>query len=204
MSTCGEQNTSVPTELAAQTRFCLIRHGTTDWNQEARIQGCTNTSLNEQGREEINRLAESIKDEGWELIVTSDLQRAVESGEIIGRTLKIPVFSYKGLRERSFGPLEGLRFEEMKAQYPEGSDQLSLAGLESRTQIEARALATMEVLASVFTTRQVIIVTHGGFLRAFFRVALGLDRKAPTNAERLEVIWNGKWHLGAEGSNNGG
>jgi probable phosphoglycerate mutase len=152
----------------------------------------------------VKELAARLHDEGWELILTSDLQRAKESGKILGETLKIPVFSYEGLRERSFGPLEGLRADEIELAYPAGSDGLSLPGLESRSEIEARALATMTVLASIFTHRRVIVVTHGGFMRAFFKAGLGLERKAPANAERVVVVWNGAWYLGEGGNENGG
>jgi broad specificity phosphatase PhoE len=195
MSIYEKPKLSAVTESTTLTKFCLVRHGTTDWNQQGRIQGCTDTVLNEQGRAEISRLAVEIADQGWELIVTSDLQRAKESGEIMGRILKIPVFSYQDLRERSFGPLEGLHFTEIEAKYPAGSDQPGLPGLESKPEIELRALATMTRLASVFTHRRVIIVSHGGFLRAFFRAGLSLERKAPANAEWVVVVWDGAWYL---------
>ncbi|HHW12899.1 MAG TPA: histidine phosphatase family protein [Firmicutes bacterium] len=195
---------SVPTGSRPATRFCLVRHGTTDWNRENRIQGVTDTPLNEQGRAEIGRLAVAMKDEGWEVVVASDLQRAAESGEIIGRELMIPVFFHKGLRERSFGPLEGLTFEEVKAEFPEGSDHLALPGLESRRAIEERAAATMAMLATVFAGRRVIVVTHGGFIRAFFRAGWGLERKAPANAERVVVVWDGTWQLVEGGRSNDG
>ncbi|HHT06370.1 MAG TPA: histidine phosphatase family protein [Hydrogenispora sp.] len=204
MSTNEPQKPSVPTGSPPTTRFCLVRHGTTDWNRENRIQGVTDTPLNEQGQREISQLAVAMKDEGWEVVVTSDLQRAAESGEIIGQTLKIPVFSHKGLRERSFGPLEGLTFTEIKTKYPEGSDHLALPGLESRRAIENRAMATMAMLTAVFAGRRVIVVSHGGFIRAFFRAGLGLERKAPANAERVVVVWNGTWQLTEGGSRNGG
>jgi broad specificity phosphatase PhoE len=195
---------SVPTGSRPTTRFCLVRHGTTDWNQENRIQGITDTLLNEQGRVEIDQLALELADEGWEVVVTSDLQRAAESGEIIGRALMLPVFFQKGLRERSFGPLEGLTIDEVMAEYPKGSDHLALPGLESRRAIEDRAVTTMVMLADVFTGRRVIVVTHGGFIRAFFRAGLDLERKAPANAERVVVDWNGTWQMVEGGNSNDG
>ncbi|HEY8391199.1 MAG TPA: histidine phosphatase family protein [Capillibacterium sp.] len=203
MSTYGKPKGSAPTG-PAPTSFCLVRHGTTDWNREERIQGCTDTALNEDGRTEIRRLAAELKEEGWELVVTSNLLRARESGEIIGEALKIPVFSHQGLRERCFGPLEGLRFKEIKAKYPGGTDGLVLPGLETRPQIEARALATMTMLAKVFTGKRVLVVTHGGFIRAFFRAGFGLERKAPPNAGRVLVVWDGAWYLGEGGNKDGG
>ena len=195
---------SVPTGTQTTTRFCLVRHGTTDWNQENRIQGATDTPLNGQGQMEIGRLAIALKNEGWELVVTSDLQRAAESGRIIGQELMIPVFSHRELRERSFGPLEGLTFAEIKAKYPKGSDHLALPGLESRRAIEARAMATMGMLATVFTGRRVIVVSHGGFIRAFFRAGLGLERRSPANGERVVVVWDGRWQLVEGGRRNDG
>lgn len=204
MSIYAKPKRSVPTGSPPVTRFCLVRHGTTDWNRENRIQGRTDTPLNEQGRKEIGQLAAALKDEGWEVVVASDLQRAAESGEIIGRMLEIPVFFHKGLRERNFGPLEGLTAAEIEAKYPEGSDHLSLPELETRTQIEARAVATMSMLATVFAGRRVLVVSHGGFIRAFFRAGLGLIRKSPANAERVVVVWNGTWQLVEGGRRNDG
>ena len=59
MSTYEQQKPSVPTGSPPTTRFCLVRHGTTDWNRENRIQGRTDTPLNEQGQREISQLAVS-------------------------------------------------------------------------------------------------------------------------------------------------
>ena len=65
-------------------------------------------------------------------------------------------------------------------------------------------MATMAMLTAVFAGRRVIVVSHGGFIRAFFRAGLGLERKAPANAERVVVVWNGTWQLTEGGSRNGG
>ncbi len=202
MSTSVGQNSSVRTGQGPRTKFCLVRHGSTDWNLENRIQGCTDTPLNQKGREEVALLAESLQGQGWEFIITSNLQRAQESGEILGAALRIPVFSYRELHERKFGPLEGMRFDEINARYPEGTGRLSLPGMETRAEIERRALQAMRCLAELFRDRQIIIVTHGGFLRAFFRAGLGLERRAPVNAGKVEVEWDGAWRLIEGGENN--
>lgn len=195
MSTFEARKFSVRTGPEPRTKFCLVRHGSTDWNVEERIQGCTDTVLNQQGRKEVAVLAEHFKGQDWEFIITSHLQRAQETGMIIGEVLQIPVLAYRNLRERKFGPLEGMGFQEIREKYPEGIGALSLPGLESRLEVEERALQTMDQLAKLFPARQIIIVTHGGFLRAFFRAGLGLEWKAPANAEKVEVIWEGSWKL---------
>lgn len=203
MSTSEGHGPSVRTGQAMKTKFCLVRHGSTDWNIEGRIQGCTDTTLNQQGRREVSELAQSLKRQDWEFIITSELQRAKETGEIISDMLQIPLFSYKGLREREFGPLEGLTLHEIKERYPGwGDGDLFLPELESRQELKTRALKVMGLLANLFPARQLIIVSHGGFLRAFFRAGLGLERAAPANAEKVEVVWDGAWKVLHGGEKN--
>ena len=62
----------------------------------------------------------------------------------------------------------------------------------------------MSMLATVFAGRRVLVVSHGGFIRAFFRAGLGLIRKSPANAERVVVVWNGTWQLVEGGRRNDG
>ena len=202
MSTSEERRPSVRTGQTMKTKFCLVRHGSTDWNIEGRIQGCTDTTLNQQGRREVSELAQSLKRQDWEFIITSELQRAKETGKIISNTLQIPLFSYNGLREREFGPLEGLTLHEIKERYPSWGDDLSLPELESREELKTRALKVMDLLAHLFPARKLIIVSHGGFLRAFFRAGLGLERTAPANAEKVEVVWDGSWKVLQGGERN--
>lgn len=177
-----------------KTKFGLIRHGTTDWNIERRIQGWSDIPLNARGRREVSILAKTLKGQDWEFIITSDLKRAKETGRIIGDHLEIPFFTFEGLRERKFGPVEGMAIGELRAAYPDSDGELLLPGLESRQEINERALTVMNLLAVLFHDRRILIVSHGGFLRAFF-LSLGLNRKVPENAEMIKVTWEGSWSI---------
>ncbi len=177
-----------------KTEFCLVRHGTTDWNIEGRIQGCTDIPLNLRGKREVEDLATTLKGQGWEFIITSDLSRAKETGKIIGEHLDIPVFSFDDLKERKFGPLEGMTRQEIREAYPDSSRELFLPGLESRQEINERASKVMNLLAVLFPGRRMIIVSHGAFFRAFF-LSLGLNRGAPGNAEKIEITWEESWNI---------
>ena len=65
----------------------LVRHGETDWNIESKIQGRTDTELNEKGRRQAQELAVVLKEGyGIKRIFTSRQKRAVETAEIIGET----------------------------------------------------------------------------------------------------------------------
>ena len=57
------------------TRIVAIRHGETDWNAGARLQGQRDVPLNALGRRQAGRLADALRDEGLEAVVASDLDR---------------------------------------------------------------------------------------------------------------------------------
>jgi broad specificity phosphatase PhoE len=100
-------------------KFIIVRHTTTDWNLAKRIQGRVNTSLNEQGRNEAKKLAEKLAKFNISRIVCSDLARAKQTAEIINEKLNLPLYFNKGLRECSFGELEGMTREETIIKYGE-------------------------------------------------------------------------------------
>ena len=72
-------------ERQTHRRVYLIRHGSTEMNSEDRIRGQCNVPLSAEGREEIARLAELLRESNIQFIVSSDLDRAVETAESIAR-----------------------------------------------------------------------------------------------------------------------
>jgi broad specificity phosphatase PhoE len=91
------------------TEIGLIRHGITDWNQLEKMQGTSDIPLNDEGRDQARKLASRLhQDEKWDMIITSDLSRAKETGEIIGKKLDLPVsFVDKRIQEINLGEIEG-------------------------------------------------------------------------------------------------
>jgi len=81
------------------TRFCLIRHGQTNWNIEGRYQGQSDAPLNETGRAHARDLGEKIQNNSFSAIYSSDLSRARETAEIIASFLNLPLSLYSRLRE---------------------------------------------------------------------------------------------------------
>ena len=70
----------------------IILHGLTDWNVQRRFQGTTDIPLNETGRMQALKLGERFaKEDKWDLIITSDLSRAMETGKIISEKIKVPI-----------------------------------------------------------------------------------------------------------------
>ena len=67
--------------------FAFIRHGQTDWNRDDKLQGSSDIPLNAQGREQAHEAAGILADGGWEVVVSSPLQRARETAKIIAHDL---------------------------------------------------------------------------------------------------------------------
>ncbi|MFB9329596.1 histidine phosphatase family protein [Paenibacillus aurantiacus] len=148
-------------------RIGLIRHGKTDWNALGKIQGQTDTPLNEEGIRQAGLLAQRLRREDvrWDAIIASDLARADETARIIAQTLGIPQLPGDArLRERYFGEIEGTTEEERLARW--GADWRSQPhGQESDEVLRGRAMAFVDDLAAHDAeNRSILVVTHGSLL----------------------------------------
>lgn len=61
----------------------VVRHGTTDWNAEARFQGCKDIPLNQNGRDLAADLGKRLADTTFDYYFSSPLQRAYETLDIV-------------------------------------------------------------------------------------------------------------------------
>ncbi|MCM1125771.1 MAG: histidine phosphatase family protein [Lachnospiraceae bacterium] len=152
-------------------KFYLIRHGETDWNIQNRIQGQTDTLLNERGREQAHELAERLKD-GYEIntIYTSRQKRARETAEVIGEAIQVTPIVREGLEEISLGIWEGYTWKQVREQFRDEYQAWYVnrryevpPGGESYQQLLDRLLP---VLADIFAQNpeNVLIVTHSAVI----------------------------------------
>jgi len=153
------------------TRLVLIRHGETDWNIQKRYQGRSDTELNETGINQVQQLAQGLKEEKIEVIYTSDLTRAYQTAVIIADGRKIPIHKLPGLRECSFGIWEGKTYEEMQEQLPEEVARIKgdpvteiRTGGENREQLSTRVTTAIQQIIAQHPNQTVLIVAHGGSL----------------------------------------
>lgn len=138
------------------TTLLLVRHGETDWNAEGRLQGHTDTLLNDYGRRQAAALAEDLAGDGIDVVYSSDLARARETAEIVAGHLGLPVVLEPGLREKNWGSWEGLT--------PMERDATEYVG-ESNADHRERTLRALRAIAERHPGRRVLVVTHGGSVR---------------------------------------
>lgn len=92
----------------------IVRHGETYLNQLGRAQGWVDMDLNDRGYEQASTTGKALADRYYNIIVSSDLKRAVETRDRIIKHLKhVPDVAYtdKTFREVFFGYFEGLDSE---------------------------------------------------------------------------------------------
>jgi len=146
------------------TTILLARHGETDWNLEQRWQGQSDTPLNDTGRAQARALAAVLAEEPIDAVYSSDLVRAHETARLIAEPRGIDVTAIRDLRERSFGSVEGMTTDEIQARYP--GIELPWSDGESREAMAERVLGALERIADTHPNAHVLVVSHGGPLRA--------------------------------------
>jgi broad specificity phosphatase PhoE len=161
------------------TTLLLARHGETDWNSERRWQGHADQPLNEAGREQARELAESLLRRGIDAVYSSDLLRAHETARIVADRLGLPVAVDAGLREVDVGDWAGRVHSEIESIDPEGFDRWQAGGKgwnggESYEQMGERVVASLLRIAERHPGGTLLIVSHGGSIRACRATAAGL------------------------------
>ncbi|MCP3973331.1 MAG: histidine phosphatase family protein [bacterium] len=170
-----------PISFRGGTEIVFIRHGQTQGNIEQRWQGQQDGALSDLGREQAKGAVAGLPE--LDVLYTSNLGRAIETGEIIGSGLGLTPQVAEGVEEFSFGDWEGMTHEEIRAGYPDEAHQLFELGediVRGRTgetwaRLRARVSAAAHTLAERHRGERVGVVSHGGATRAFANEVLAQD-----------------------------
>ncbi len=170
--------------IPQQKTIYLVRHGLTAWNEEHRLQGRTpGIYLSEKGRAQAEQTAFFLKDVPFDSLVTSPLERAVQTAEIIGRYHKVPLIKEEGFSEWVMDTWEGFYFEEIKAKFPkeyhawEADPSLEIDfGGETLHSIQKRCIRALHEHVKA-CKKTILIVSHGDPLRALIARLLHIPLK---------------------------
>jgi probable phosphoglycerate mutase len=164
------------------TKLILVRHGGTDDNRNLVFQGQDGRGLNAHGRDQAARLAARLvaiaaRPAG---LYTSDLERARETADILGRALGVTPQLDPDLREVFLGAWQGLTHDEVAARFPDEwaawqrGEDLARGGGESYAQLGDRVARAIGRIADAHAGGAAVIVSHGAALKIFAARVLGL------------------------------
>ena len=160
----------------------LLRHAQSVWNAAGLWQGWADPPLSADGEQQARQAASRLADHApFDLVVSSDLIRARRTAELLVETLGLtaPHLIETGLREYDVGVWCGCTREEIEARWPGqierfGRGELGAPGGEDRASFDARVVAAGQRVggaAQAAGARQVLVVAHGGVVRALARAA---------------------------------
>lgn len=167
-------------------RLVVVRHGATANNVRARYTGQSDVPLSSLGEGQAAALANRLRGERFDAIVTSDLRRARGTAEVIAAYHNLPLVEDVALREISMGAWEGLTHAEVRERFPDESaaweaDALRNAppGGETLIAFGERVDTALKRWYARYAEGSVLWVTHGGLIGVLLCQALGmsLDRR---------------------------
>ena len=166
-------------------RIIFVRHGQTTFNLESRYQGHTDAKLSKLGIEQARAVAKRLRSEKVEAVYSSDLSRAVDTAKEIAAFHDICVNTDPRLRECKFGDWEGLtvaeiseRYADLYANYLRDSVAFRAPNGERLEQMQERTVQAVNEICQNHPVGNVVVVTHGGPIRAFICHALGTSLHA--------------------------
>jgi broad specificity phosphatase PhoE len=162
------------------TTIFLARHGQSDWNAARRWQGHADRPLTEAGRAQAEALAERLEEIDVDAVYSSDLRRAHETAEAVARRRGLAVEALRDLREVDVGSWSGLTRTEAEERFPEAFRRWLEGGPgwedgETYEEMSARIERAVRAIAAEHPDGRVLVVSHGGPIRAVHALALGLD-----------------------------
>ncbi|MDR7251177.1 putative phosphoglycerate mutase [Nocardioides sp. BE266] len=155
------------TDLQCAARVFVARHGEAAYESE--LLSDAGGWLTPLGREQARRLAADVGPERISRVWTSDMARAVQTGEIVAAQLGVDVVVRTGLREFGVGDAAGTTgdpdpFAATFAAWLDGELDARIPGGESGHEVVDRYRAVLEEVADTHRGEGVLVVSHGGVM----------------------------------------
>lgn len=173
-------------------KIFLIRHGQTTDDVEDRYGGDHDDHLTHLGKDQTQKLADTLADKGIEMIFVSPRFRAQETAAILTEKISTPIKVLEDLRERNhYGVLSGMVKAEAKEKFPDDVEKIKshLTHATGGEDYQIFLARINNVLQEVFRSEKqiVAVVTHGQFIKAIFRDILKLGEVAIEDCGFAEI-----------------
>ncbi len=186
-------------------KIILIRHGETDFNKQDKEWGQGNEiPLNDWGVQQSEKLAKKIQEIKFEKIFSSDLKRAIQTAEIVRKTIGIPIIKDKRLREYNPGeedPSSEKWIEEYKRLLNSGISKYDIRpfGGENIWDLIKRTKSFLSDLEREKGT--ILIISHSGVNSALINLSQGREKNDFLSIKQDNACINilefseGKWEI---------
>ena len=188
-------------------KLYIVRHGETEWNVIKRFQGQLNTPLTEKGIEKLKETGKELEDVTFEEIYTSELERTVQSAEIIlnenrgYKNNKLKLKKLAELNEVHFGVWQGLKYEEVFLKYPEEANNYfynvknyKAENIKAENLKDAleRFLRGISKILDNHKSGNILIVTHGTVFEMFINY---VENSSIFDIDERTLMGNGDYKI---------
>ena len=153
-------------------KLILVRHALTVDNQNNRLSGHIDSVISEEGKEQIHKITNYLKNFKIDKIYTTTSSRTKDTIKKLSELKSIDIIEEESLKEISFGDFEGLTFKEIEDKYPEEFQDMITKGYEYKypngeSLIDSynRVCTELDNIISNNDGQTILICSHGGTIR---------------------------------------
>jgi probable phosphoglycerate mutase len=145
---------------------------------ERRYSGRSDAPLTAAGVQQAAAAGKHLAGTGIDVIITSPLQRTVQTAQEVATATGAPVLTDEAFRETDFGAWEGLTFAEVREGWPEemaawmADPQLAPPGGESFADVDVRVTGALHRVLAEREGQRVLIVSHVTPIKTLVAAAL--------------------------------
>ena len=181
-------------DVHCPARIIVARHGEAEYETDTMTEA--GGSLTGLGREQARDLGERLRGERVAGVVCSDLARAVQTAEIAGGVLGLPVKVREGLQEFPAGDFHGREYETaffdgMVRSWLAGDLDAGVPGGETGRETAERVLSVLDDVADQYRGETVLVVAHGGVILALW----GAIAPGSSDAPAHDLVRNGSTYV---------
>lgn len=169
----------------SEIRLLIARHGETDFNKNGLMQGRgIDAPLNDRGIKQAKKLASYLKNYETDLLVSSNLKRAIQTASYYSESKGISLMKSSALDEMDFGDFEGRSYDDIITElayidkaWRRGEIEKKIPGGESPLSVYERASTAILTMIKEQEHGLITLVIHGRLMRILFSEWLGFGIK---------------------------
>jgi alpha-ribazole phosphatase len=174
-------------DIWCDMRITIVRHGETEEAQRGVACGHIGGNLSEEGVMQAKKVAERLKDEKFDVIISSDLKRALDTATEIAKHHGENILTSKNLREIDLGKYNGKKKKDLGIPEDKLISDFILPGEGETTEdFFGRAKKFVDFLKNNYKGKNILLVGHNGINKAIIGNMLGYNYTNFNEIERLK------------------